>query len=151
MSRTCQHIQYWQRDEYDENLLTILTKWYRHVLFVPSSVVWHFGTDPDPGIRTTDLRIVIFCQRPSTHQQKIIFFPSFLLIRYFLKVKLKHSSKIKKVLTMSQNRKKSRFFLLFLLFDGRIRIRNRANSDGSGFGRSYGSRSTTLLPSLEIS
>ncbi len=36
---------------------------------------WHFGTDPDPSINTTDIRSgsCIFCQRLTRCQQKISF------------------------------------------------------------------------------
>ncbi len=58
---------------------------------------WHFGTDPDLWIRTTDsgLRILLFCQW-LTRCQKIYFFKKFFAYYFlFLKVHLYQSSKIK--------------------------------------------------------
>jgi hypothetical protein len=53
-------------------------------------------------------------------------FPSFFLLIYFLKVHLHHSSKTK-VIKKSQS--KSRFFLLSMLDDGRIRIQIRIRTN----------------------
>jgi hypothetical protein len=79
---------------------------------------YHWLTDPDPASRW---------------QQKIFFFPQFFFAYFFIKVHLPHVSKIKSVKEKSSNSKKSRFFLRFLLDDGRIPI--RTNNDGSGSGR----------------
>ncbi len=81
---------------------------------------WHFGTDPDPQIRTTDLRMRILLFLSVTFK-----FFYFLLFEYTL-----HQSSRQNVIKQY----KSRFFLLFLLDDGRIRI--RTNIDGSGSLRS---------------
>jgi hypothetical protein len=93
-----------------------------------------FGTDSDPRIRITNLRIRIRILLFSSvadkklTKKKFIFFIAYC----FLKVHLYQSSYIK---TQKRSHKlvKSRFFLTFLLVDGGIR--NRTNSDGSGSGR----------------
>ncbi len=75
----------------------------RNSLNTKSSVVdpWHFGTDPDQGIRTTDFRIrirlLLFSSVADKMPTKKKFSNFFCLPYYFLKVHLHQSSNIKKV------------------------------------------------------
>jgi hypothetical protein len=74
--------------------------------------------DPDPD---ADQDPVIFVSDLQDVDKKLIFSPSFFAY-YFLKVHLHHFSKIKSHEEVTKQ-KESTFFLLFLLDDGRIRIR----------------------------
>ncbi len=89
-------------------------------------------------VRITDLGSASgsgsFRQGPSRYKKKKKYFFNSFFAYYFLKVTvlLHHSSKTKSHEDVTKQ-KKSRFFLLFLLNDGRIRIqiRIRTNNDGS--------------------
>ncbi len=95
------------------------------ILFHHYMVAWHFGTDQDPRIHITDLRIQIQIrtrirrQWPFKCQQKLICFLSFLLItfwRYIYTIlKWKKSQRSHKTVEI-------KVFLFLLLYDGRIRI-----------------------------
>ncbi len=92
---------------------------------------WHFGVNPVPRLRATDpdsdpdRAFLLVADKMLT---KNGFFQSFFAF-YFLKIHLHQFLKIK-VKKNSQNSSSNQFFLLFLLIDGRIRI--RTNNDGSG-------------------
>jgi hypothetical protein len=76
---------------------------------------WHFGTDPDPRIRTVSL----------TNRLRILLFSSVTSRRVFLfgvTFTWYHSPQIKSHKEVTKNWK-LRFFFIFLLVDGRIRIR----------------------------
>jgi hypothetical protein len=120
---------------------------------------WHFGTDSDPRIRTTGLRILIRILLFSSVAFKISTKISFLLFtfwRYLYNVHLHKSSKIKRHKEVAKQLK-SRFFLLFVVDGRRIRIGSVPLTDldpnfggpkhygASGFGSGSGSGSTTLL------
>ncbi len=81
---------------------------------------WHFGTDPDPRIRTSDKRILIRILLLSSVTFKTAIFLIFFAY-FFLKLHLHHFSKIKSHTEVTKQQE-SRFFLLFLLDDSRIRI-----------------------------
>ncbi len=77
---------------------------------------WHFGVDPDPGSGSC-----YFCHWPSRFQQKTNFLTQFFCLLFFEGTftsffKDKKSKKSHKIIN-------SRFFLLFLHDDRRIRIR----------------------------
>ncbi len=100
--------------------IRILVKsWIRIRIGVTTSVadLWHFGVDPDadpdPAIFVIDLQDA---------NKKLIFLTSFSAY-YFLKVHLHHFSKIKNQKDVTKQYE-SRFLLLFLLGDRRIRIHN---------------------------
>ncbi len=92
--------------------------------FVDSSVLdpWHFGTDPEPWIRTLDYRY-----GSCSFRQCQLFCSLLSLCTFTLFAK-------KKVLK-SQN-SSGRFFRIFSLLDRRIYIRVRINNYGSGSRRS---------------
>ncbi len=92
---------------------------------------WHFGTDPDPHLwlrdRDSDPDPNIFVSDLQDGNWKLIFCQSFFVsYRYSLKLHLHHFSKIKSHKEVTKQ-KESRFFLLFLLDDRRIRIRSRTS------------------------
>ncbi len=110
--------------------------------YLSTSIVdpWHFGTDTDLQIHATDLRIgiwillwiLIWILLFTSVTFKMPTKNNFLLTYYFLKVHLHYSSKIER--HKVTKKQKLRFFLLFLLDDGSIRI--RTINDGSGSSRS---------------
>ncbi len=75
-------------------------------------------SDQDPGLFVSDIQ-----DTPTKNHFYFLLFEGTFILFY----------KDKKVIKESQNRKKSKFFLLALL-DWRVRI--RTNNDGSGSGRS---------------
>ncbi len=83
----------------------------------------HFGTDPDPRIRTKDLRIriLLFSSAIKIPTNKQNFLRCFAF--YFLKVHLFTFFLKKRSLQGVAKQQKSRFFLLFLLDYRRSRIR----------------------------
>ncbi len=90
---------------------------------------WHFGVDPDPRIHapTNGSGSCHFRHWPWRRQQKTNLKKK--SAYYFLNVYLHHFSKIKSPKEVAKQYG-SRFFLLFLLDDRRIRIRIRIhNSD----------------------
>ncbi len=98
-----------------------VTFWYRYRSADPC----HWLTDPDlDPAPDPDLDTALFVRMPTKN--------NFLLTYYFLKVHLHYSSKIERHKVTKQQ--KLRFFLLFLLDDGSIRI--RTINDGSGSSRS---------------
>jgi hypothetical protein len=81
------------------------------------------GVDPDPRIHASDQRIQILLFSSVTfkmaRQLQLFFFISF-FVYYFLKLHLHNFSKIKSQKEVTKQ--DSRFFLLFLHDDRRIRI-----------------------------
>jgi hypothetical protein len=87
---------------------------------------WHFGTDPDLRIRTLTYRSGFGSWKDAN--KKLIFVFKVFFAYNFFKVHLHQSSKIKVNRT-----KKIVVIEVFLLIDGRIRI--RTNNDGFESGR----------------
>ncbi len=108
---------------------------YDH-FFCGTSVVdpWHFGTEPDPRIRTTDLwiriRILLFSSVAfKMPTKKLVFFLGFLLMTFWRNCTC--TSVFKDIKSWRSHKTVGiKVFLTFLLDDGRIRI--RTNNDVSG-------------------
>ncbi len=114
--------------------------------------LWHFGTDPDPRIRTTDLwiririHILLFSSVAIKMSTKNKFLSKFFAY-YLLKVHLNQSSKMKNHKKLQNSR--NRVFSYFFLFDnGRIRIQAQTNNDGPGSWRPKNIR--ILLDRIQI-
>jgi hypothetical protein len=108
--------------------------------------LWHFRMDPDPRIRSSDLRIrirIILCSSVADKQPtKGKFFSKFFCLLHF-EVHLHQSSKIKsqKKLQKSKIKVFSSFFCL--LMEGSGSVQSNVGS-GSGRSKTYGSGSTTM-------
>ncbi len=102
---------------------------------VSSSVVdpWHFDTDPNPRIRTTELQIwirILLFRQWLTKCQKIRFFQSFRAY-YFLKVHLHQSSKSQKKSQNSRNQGFSYFLCFSMKGSGSVSVQIMTDLGGS--------------------